>query len=156
MQERFTNEIVVFVDGDYSQHAIRSLGTGRMTTWINTLNFYSEQSIFHQLIGMGRDFGAHNQYIAYLMLFGFLGLSNFLLIIVILFFRSLYRYQSMPFPEHVGAFALLIVFLANSFIGHPFLWSTALWHLMILLSVVILPIEKVQNWQLYGMSKKDI
>ena len=152
LQERFQDEINVFVEGDYSREALSSLGTGRVTTWIDVMTHFSRQDLFHQLLGAGRDFGAHNQFIAYLMLFGIFGLLVFLILIASLMVRVINRYRMLPLPEFMMAIAMMWVFIANSFTGHPFLWSTSLWHLMILISFSLVPIKKMGEWKEFRLN----
>ena len=135
-QQRFGNEIEVFVAGNYSDEALAALGTGRYSTWLRVLEAFREFSPMEKMFGVGRSYGAHNNYLAYLMMFGFAGLTTFFLILVTFYTSISRQYRKLRLPEFMLAKTLLVIFMAQAMTGHPFLWSTSLWYLMIAMSLV--------------------
>lgn len=132
---RFETEVNFIEQGD--SETAKSIGTGRVNRWENLLDqFQTEFDAPTKLIGTSKNFAAHNQYIAYLMQIGIIGLFVFLLFIF-RFLTRLYRIYSITHnPQVFAAFALLIMYLVYAFTGHPFDYTTLLWYLMILLSII--------------------
>ena len=108
-----------------------------MHTFIQLLSFYADEyNAFQKLFGTGRSFGAHNQYIAFLLQLGLLGLTLFLVIMARFYSRSWYLYRRYRHPALYMAMVVLTTFMVASMAGAPFYYTTFLWYLMILLSMV--------------------
>lgn len=137
VQKRISPEIEFISSEKFSVENALSLGTGRVSRWKRLLEFYGREfTIFQQVFGYANNFGAHNQYIAYLMQVGLLGLTIFLFIIYKFYKRLFYLYQRHKKPELFMAITLLTVLCVYGLTGHPFEYTTQLWYLMILLSLV--------------------
>lgn len=79
---------------------------------------------------------AHNQYLAYLLQVGAIGLIVFLAIIIRFIVRLSTIYHRTGNPSIFAALTLLLMYATYAFTGHPFDYTTLLWYLMILLSMV--------------------
>jgi hypothetical protein len=139
LNERFQDEINYAQDN--SDEDIRSLGTGRVNRWSNLLDFFeNELDLPSQLIGTSSQFQAHNQYMAYLMQVGIIGLLVFLFILLRFFIRL---HQMNRSPQVSAAKTLLIMYCVYALTGCPFNYTTLLWYLMILLALInVKPIKK--------------
>jgi O-antigen ligase len=137
LESRFKFEKQVIIDGDYSEAAIRSIGTGRGSTWIRLIGVYSnEYDLTEKIMGRGRSFGAHNQYLAELMRTGLVGLALFVGVLSTLGSSLLAKYRKTKVDVYAMGFSLLMVFVALGLTGHPFYYTTHLWYLMLLLSTL--------------------
>lgn len=136
LQLRFAPE-VDFIEKGHSMEQARSLGTGRVAYWQTVLTKYFEDySLFQKLIGTARTFGAHNQYIAYLMQIGLIGLTVFLIMLLRFYRRLILLYRGSGKPEIYMGMVLLTLFSVLGLTGQPFGYTTLLWYLMILLSLI--------------------
>lgn len=136
-EARFSAEVRVFIEGDYSADALRSLGSGRISTWQDVFETYTDDfSLVEQLIGQGRTYGAHNQYLAELVRSGLLGLMLFLLVYLRISFRLYRRYTQTHFAEYLMGLVLLFMFVCLGVTGHPFYYTTHLWYLTSLMSII--------------------
>jgi hypothetical protein len=137
VQMRMKNEVEFFQDGTFSAESARSLGTGRVAQWERVLSFYSNNyNAFQKVFGSARDFGAHNQYIAYLMTVGILGLAVFLFILWRFYKRLFELFKKFRQPEIYMSIVALTIFVVYGITGHPFEYTTLLWYLMLLLSLL--------------------
>ncbi len=136
---RLAPEMKVFVEGDYSENALNSLGTGRFGLWERCLRKYARFPIVQKYFGHGYGFGAHNQYILYLLEVGFVGLTVFCGMLAS-FLHALYRnHIAERRPENFMAVTLLVLFMTLGITGHPFGFTTHYWYLLILLSLLNAP-----------------
>jgi len=137
VQARMTAEIEFLREDGFSLELARSMGSGRVATWERVLTYYSQNySLFQKLFGSTGTFGAHNQYIAYLMQVGLAGLTVFLIILFRFYSRLIYLYRKHRQPDLYMCIVLLTVFTVYGLTGHPFRYTTLLWYLMILLSLI--------------------
>ena len=142
-QDRFANEVQVFVEGDYSEHAIKSLGTGRGAIWMHLLEYFLSLDFHQQLFGTGRGFGAHNQYLSYLLKCGVIGLSCFLLMLASWCNISYQKYSMTQRPEYFFGLVLLIMFMVLGLTGNPFDYTTMLWYVLMILSFIHVPVKDI-------------
>jgi hypothetical protein len=137
LQYRLENEITFFKEGEFTLEAARSIGTGRIGYWERIIKYYDiYYNPFQKFFGKARNYGAHNQYIAYLMQVGIVGLSVFLIILFRFYKRLIHLFKRYKKPELFGAIVLLTIFSVYGMTGHPFEYTTLLWYLMILLSLI--------------------
>ena len=137
IQARIAPELEFLAEGGRSMEEARHLGEGRVALWERLLIYYSQDfDPFQQLFGTFRSFGAHNQYIAYLMQVGVVGLTVFLIILLSFYRQLIYLYRKFRQPEVYMGIVLLTAFAVCALTGHPFGYTTLLWYLMILLSSV--------------------
>lgn len=142
IQARMVSEIEFLTADELSMEEARHMGSGRVAHWESVLTYYSEDyDIPQKLFGNSRSFGAHNQYIAYLMQVGFVGLTVFVIILLRFHKRLIYLYKRYKQPEIYMALTLLVIFSVTALFGHSFAWTTLLWYLMILLSTINLSNE---------------
>lgn len=140
VQARMATEIEFLREG--TMVSARSMGSGRVAHWERVLTYYSQDfDPFQKLFGNLRTFGAHNQYIAYMMQVGVVGLTVFLIILFRFYKQLIYLYRKYKQPEIYMALTLLVIFLVTAIFGHSFGWTTLLWYLMILLSTINLSNE---------------
>ncbi|HCI58087.1 MAG TPA: hypothetical protein DFH96_04845, partial [Bacteroidetes bacterium] len=90
----------------------------------------------NQLFGTSKHWMAHNQYIAYLMQVGIVGLTIFLIFLIRFIVKLFTIYHKTHNPSVFAAYTLLIMYVFYTFTGHPFDYTTLLWYLMILLSMI--------------------
>ena len=137
VQSRVANEVAIFTAEEFSIDLASRVGGGRVHTYIQLLSFYADEyNAFQKLFGTARSFGAHNQYIAFLLQMGLLGLTLFLVIVARFYRRSWYLYRRYRHPALYMAVVVLTMFVVASIPGAPFYYTTFLWDLMILLSMV--------------------
>jgi len=137
IQRRVAPEVEFLTEGELSIERARPLGEGRIALWEILLTSYSQDyNFFQKLFGTGRNFGAHNQYIAYLMQVGVVGLTVFLIILFKFYRKLIYIYRKNRQPEVYMTMLLLTLFALVGLAGHPFYYTTLLWYLMILLSLI--------------------
>jgi len=134
---RIEKEVKFVRDKDFSLAAARPLGTGRIAHWESTIQiFMHDYSLFQQFFGTYHNFAAHNQYIAYLMQVGYVGLLIFIIMLTRFFLRLKSIYKKQRRPEIFMALTLFAIICIYALSGHPFDYTTILWYLMISLSVV--------------------
>lgn len=132
-ETRFETEINFLESGD--SESAKSVGTGRVNRWETLLDqYFNDFDLPTQLLGTSKNFAAHNQYIAYLMQVGFIGLFVFVLILVRFIKRLIEIGSKKNSPELFAALTLLVIYSVYGFTGHPFDYTTLLWYLMILLA----------------------
>jgi len=137
IQLRVAPELEFLTAEELSMDQARHIGEGRIAVWERLLIYYSQDyDLFQKLFGSKRSFGAHNQYIAYLMEVGLMGLTFFLIILLRFYRRLIFLFRKYGQPDTYMAIVLLTQFAIVGLAGHPFYYTTLLWYLMILLSVV--------------------
>ncbi len=137
VQLRMAAEIEFLSEGTFSMELARPMGSGRVGHWERVLTYYSQDfDLFQKLFGNARSFGAHNQYIAYLMQVGLIGLTLFFAILFRFYGRLFFLYRQSKRPEIYMGIVFLTVFVVCGLTGHPFYYTTMLWYLMILLSFI--------------------
>ena len=79
-QKRFERELTWIDRGEILSNPteIQKLGTGRIWLWNDARKHFLKLDIISKLIGSGGSFGSHNQYIAWLLRNGILGLAVWL------------------------------------------------------------------------------
>lgn len=136
LNTRFETEID-YIDSGGDADVAKSMGTGRVNRWEHLINMYfQEYKTYQQFLGSSRNFVAHNQYLAYLLQVGAIGLTVFLVFIIRFIIRLSKIYHRTRNPSIFAALSLLIMYVTYAFTGHPFDYTTLLWYLMILLSMV--------------------
>jgi len=137
IRNRLATEIEFFTSNDLSYQTALSMGSGRIARWDELLKFYEQKyTLFQKFFGDAHHYGAHNQYIAYLLQIGFIGLTIFLIILFRFYKRLLFLYRKLRAPEIYMGLVFLTVFAVYGLTGHPFDYTTLLWYLMILLSLI--------------------
>lgn len=137
VQKRMTAEIEFVKEGTFSIEYARSMGSGRVGKWEEVLTYYSQDfDPFQKLFGNARSFGAHNQYIVYLMRAGLVGLTVFLIILLRFYWQLIYLYRKYKQPDIYMTIVLLTVIAVCGLTQHSFDYTTLLWYLMILLSLI--------------------
>ena len=137
VQNRFSREKAFFTAERRTVELASRMGTGRVGRWQRLIRIYDDEYTFvEQMLGRYRTFGAHNQYLAYLMQIGFLGLSVFAVLIFRFYKKLLEVYKMCKRPDVYMALVLLTIFCIIGLTGHPFFYTTQLWYLMILLSLI--------------------
>ena len=136
VQARVAPEMRVFVEGERTEEALDGVGTGRFAAWRLLWADYVELEDAKQVFGTGRDYGAHNQWIAYLMKAGVLGVTCFCIMLYSVF-RALRReYRKTRRPEIAMALTLWAALSFQGITGHPFDWTTVYWYGLITVSFV--------------------
>ena len=138
MRDRFYNEARVLVDGDYSQAAMGRIASGRVGLWAELLREYRELPLNKQLMGTGYAYGAHNQYLAYLLQLGIVGLTVFLLLTASMIYLVYQRLKYYGEPELFLAIVLMLVFLTLSMTLVPF-YNSGCWYAMACLGIALSP-----------------
>jgi hypothetical protein len=137
VQMRMKNEVDFIREGTFSADSAKSLGTGRVAYWERVLSYYSTRfNVFQKIFGSARDFGAHNQYIAYLMRVGIFGLAVFLFMLWRFYVHLFGLFKKTRQPEIYLGIVSLTIFVVYGITGHPFEYTTLLWYLMLLLSLL--------------------
>lgn len=137
VQIRMEDEVSFFREGEFTIEAARPMGTGRVAHWERVLRHYNQNfSLFQKYFGSAMSFGAHNQYIAYLMQAGLIGLIIFLIILFRFYKRLIFSYKKYKIPDIYMGIVVLTMFALYGLFGHPFDYTTLLWYLMILLSLI--------------------
>jgi len=137
IHQRIEPEIKFMTEGEFSIEKARSLGEGRIAIWERVLTYYDQDyNLFQKLIGTNENFDAHNQYIAYLTQIGIMGLTLFLIILIRFYRQLIYLYEKYKQPDIYMCLVLLTVFVVYGLVGHPFDYTTIMWYLMILLSII--------------------
>ncbi|KAB2878366.1 hypothetical protein F9K33_13375 [bacterium] len=79
-QKRFERELVWIENTDKmtNSNEIKRLGAGRMWLWNDARKHYLKMDVVSKIIGSGGSFGSHNQYIAWLLRNGVIGLTVWL------------------------------------------------------------------------------
>ena len=136
LNTRFETEIN-YVDSGGDADAAKSIGTGRVNRWETLFDVYfNELGPVNQLFGTSKHWMAHNQYIAYLMQVGIVGLTIFLIFLIRFIVKLFTIYHKTHNPSVFAAYTLLIMYVFYAFTVHPFDYTTLLWYLMILLSMI--------------------
>lgn len=80
-QKRFERELSWIENGESMPHRkeLEKLGTGRIWLWDDARKHYLKLDIVSEILGSGGSFGSHNQYIAWLLRNGIIGLTVWLL-----------------------------------------------------------------------------
>lgn len=113
-----------------------SVGTGRVGVWMKLIDkFDAEYTLFQKAFGTSKNYAAHNQFIAYLMQIGIVGLAVFVFIVFRYYLRLIQLYRKTKNDEIFAAITILSCFISLSISGHPFGWTTILWYLMIMLGL---------------------
>lgn len=137
VQKRMAAEVEFLSEGTFSMELARPMGTGRVAHWERVLTYYSQDfGLFQKLFGSSRNFGAHNQYIAYLMQSGLVGLAVFVIILLRFYRQLIYLHKRYKQSEIYMALTLLSIVSVTGMFGHPFRMTTLIWYLMILLSMI--------------------
>jgi O-antigen ligase len=135
LQSRFQKEIRYIEDPN--DKTLGSVGQGRVSRWERIWYYYeSKFTIYEKLFGNSETYGAHNNYLAVLTSVGLIGLITFFLIWIRFMSRLLFLYKRLKLAEFYYAFTLLVIFMVYALTGHPFYYTTLLWYLMIMLSLV--------------------
>lgn len=137
VQTRMAAEAEFLSEGTFSMEFLRPMGTGRVAYWETVLTYYiQDYNLFQKLFGIGRNFGAHNQYIAYLMQVGLVGFTVFLIILFRFYRQLIYLYSKYKQPDIYMTIVFLTILAVCGLTGHPFDYTTLLWYLMVLLSLI--------------------
>jgi hypothetical protein len=133
---RMSNEVRVVVDGDYSEQAIGSMGTGRVANWRRLGRMYAGLPWQRQLFGSGRDWGIHNQYFSYLLRGGVVGFTCFAGLLTTLLLCTHAEYRRTGSPEVFMGLTVLSMFAVLGLTGIPFEYTTMYWYVLIMVSTV--------------------
>jgi hypothetical protein len=137
LRTRLKTEVDFFQDGAFSIEAARPIGSGRVGYWERLITIYKNRfTTYQKLFGSARTYGAHNQYLAYLMQVGIVGLGVFLIILSRFYWRLYCLYKRYRKPELYMSMVVLTIFSVYGMTGHPFEYTTLLWYLMLLLSLI--------------------
>lgn len=139
VQTRMAPEIRVFVEGDHSDAAFAAMGTGRWGVWVRLVNMYLGWPIQYQLFGKGRGFGAHNQYIEYLLQMGIFGLGCFACLMTSFMYQLRRGLERTENPAPAMGMVALSMFLFGGLTGHPFGYTTLYWYVLIIVSMTNAP-----------------
>ncbi len=132
---RFETE-VNFVESDFDSDMAGSMGTGRFARWERLVNMFSEFDVSTKLIGTAFAHNAHNQYLAYLLQIGIIGVAFFILILVRFYLRLSKIFNRTKNAQIFAAMTTLMMFCVLALFGHPFYYTTILWYLMIMLALI--------------------
>lgn len=122
---------------DANEDNAKSLGTGRVSRWENLWDYYTNDlDLTSKLIGTSHNYGAHNQYLAYLLQVGIIGLCFFIILIVNFYLRLQTIGNVRMKPQIFAAKTILTMYLVYAFTGHPFDYTTLLWYLMVMLALI--------------------
>jgi len=137
VQMRMEREMSFVQRGEFTLEDAEGIGSGRVALWRRAMKHYTEDfDLLQKFIGTYNNFGAHNQYIAYLLQVGILGLFAFLAIVFRFYLKLISLYKNSKNPDIFMGIILLTIFTINGITGHPFDYTTLLWYLMILLSLI--------------------
>lgn len=143
VQMRLAMEMEFLTADEFSLERARGIGGGRVGTYEILLTYYYDNyNWFQKVFGKARTYGAHNQYIAFLMQMGLVGLAVFLSLLARFYRRLLSLYVRYKHPEHFMGITVLSMFVIAGMSGSPFYYTTFLWYLMILLSFINIPDER--------------
>jgi len=158
IQARIAPELEFLNADGRSMEQARHIGEGRIAVWERLLIHYSQDyDLFEKLFGNYRGSGAHNQYIAYLMEVGLMGLTFFLIMLLRFYKRLIFLFRKYGQPDTYMAIVLLTLFTVCGLSGHPFGYTTILWYLMILLSLVNVDYSSIiRNEYEYIANQSDI
>ena len=92
---------------------VTKLGSGRIWLWNDAIRHYTKLDLVSQLIGSGGYYGSHNQYIAWLLRNGILGLFMWLLFLYLMYRKILT--MNKPSRSLATALFLCICCVANMF-----------------------------------------
>lgn len=112
LQDRFARELG-FIAGSSTWHEIDKLAAGRVGLWQIAADHYVRLDWISKLIGSGGSYGSHNQYIAWTLRQGILGLTVYLG-----WLAFIIRYLKDPVMRSgvvVWCLSLAIIFVANNF-----------------------------------------
>ena len=154
LQARLATETRVIIEGDYSEEALRAFGAGRVNTFVNLWNHYESRPFLEQMFGNGRSYGAHNQYLAYLLRIGFVGLGLFL-VTMLSFYKHLFKaFNQTRNPALFLATTLLTMFAVGGMSGNPFDYTTLYWYVLIPVSMVNAPARVLVSSTIRGRRRE--
>lgn len=131
---RFEQEITYVQYGDVPIHR---LGMGRVERWDRLFDMYAyEYTTYEKLFGRYVSYAAHNNYLAYLLQVGLIGLLLFIVILVRFLIKSIGSYKRARDPEAMMTLMYLVILVVYAFTGHPFYYASLLWFLMFMLSSI--------------------
>lgn len=122
IQKRFRQEISYLKQDNTEFLTIEMTGTGRIGLWKIAADHYQRLDIVSKIIGTGGAYGSHNQFIAFLLKNGLIGLILFFLLIFLIY-RKLIRTKNMM---NISEYALVLgIFVSSVFIANQFiqLWD---------------------------------
>ncbi|MCK6542682.1 hypothetical protein L6Q79_08375 [bacterium] len=114
--ERFNKETKYLANKfitDKTTIDVTKLGSGRIWLWNDAIQHYTKLDPVSQLIGSGGYYGSHNQYIAWLLRNGILGLFMWLLFLYLMYRKILT--MNKPSRSLATALFLCICCVANMF-----------------------------------------
>ena len=117
--KRFEREIFFFKNPEQisEQSGIHKIGAGRLWLWNDAGKHFLNLDIVSKIIGSGGSFGSHNQYIAWLLRNGIIGLAVWLFFLYTIFILVLRHIKSKmitgPFPALTIILFCTITFVTN-------------------------------------------
>lgn len=122
IQKRFHQEILYLKNNNSESIKVEKTGTGRIGLWKVATDHYKHLDIVSKIIGTGGAYGSHNQFIAFLLKNGLIGLLLFFLLIYLIY-RKLIRTKNMA---NISEYALVMgLFVSSVLITNQFiqLWD---------------------------------
>lgn len=113
-QKRFENELN-WIENNHAgsnYDDIEKLGTGRIWLWNDAKKHYFKLDWISKIIGSGGSFGSHNQYIAWLLRNGIIGLAVWLLFLYKLGYFLTNKFRRDP-KDTAGLFASVLFFVVT-------------------------------------------
>lgn len=137
IQARLAPDLAVFSADHVTEDVASRIGGGRVFTFLQLLNLYAtEFNGFQMAFGSARWFGAHNQYLAFLLQLGLVGLVVFMVMLWRFYWRLWTLYSQYKHPATFMAIVMLTMFAVASLAGTPFYYTTFLWYLMLLVGMI--------------------
>ncbi len=119
-QKRFEREISFLKDPRQYERMdeFQKIGSGRLWLWNDARKHFLKLDVVSMIIGSGRSFGSHNQYIAWILRNGIIGLLvwTFFLYNIALLLWSSYR-DGLPQEKPERQFSLLLFMITIVFIN---------------------------------------
>lgn len=117
-------------------------GSGRIDIWKDTLNKFKASGIELQIAGHGFNavikaspFSAHNDFLEMLYDFGIIGLSLYILFIILMVFCIL-KYKNLDDRYYQAGIVMLTIFFIMSMVSHLWLYPSFYGYLVSFLGVV--------------------
>ncbi len=150
LHARFAIE-VNFIADDISLESAQSLGSGRVNTWFELLDIFNKDYRKIEKIFGRRGYGAHNEYLRFLMEYGLVGFFLYS-ILYLLFFVKVFKvsYSFMKMRNHydnaraifsVNSVVVMLTWAVVSIQGNFIFHTTFWWSLSLILSFALMDIR---------------
>jgi hypothetical protein len=155
IHRRFETEVNYFFMRD-SKIGVTQLGGGRVFSWSELIDIFNNDYNFYEKIFGRRSYGAHNEYMAFLMQFGIIGLTFYILLILLFFKSVFYFYNKIPKGDYLNrtlgilSIVILFIWVTSAISGSFIIYTTFLWSLFTILALFLnspKPYPSVTRWK---------